>query len=201
MIIYIVLILFLDFASAYYNYGCTPQTGMARKQSRHFPPLPVPPRKMRVSKKIAYKPKPVITLSKSITRLRKVKTRSVVPKPASSKPKIVTSPKPLQKKYESEVTLTPRSIASPKSWLKAKRPVVLTPRVLTSTKAVPRQPTHPPPEPIVNLRPIIGILAQELSPALTKCLSDLMLSQYHSYIAASYVKYIEAAGARVVPIK
>lgn len=38
-----------------------------------------------------------------------------------------------------------------------------------------------------NNRPIIGILSQEYFP-----------SPSHSYIAASYVKYLESAGARVV---
>ncbi|XP_071873419.1 gamma-glutamyl hydrolase-like [Bombus fervidus] len=41
----------------------------------------------------------------------------------------------------------------------------------------------------LNNRPIIGILAQEKSP-----------NSFKSYIAASYVKFIEGAGARVVPI-
>ncbi|XP_076288799.1 gamma-glutamyl hydrolase-like isoform X2 [Lasioglossum baleicum] len=46
-----------------------------------------------------------------------------------------------------------------------------------------------------NKFPIIGILSQEVS--------EYMQSHYkesHSYIAASYVKFIEGAGARVVPI-
>ncbi|KAG2501964.1 hypothetical protein HYH03_000461 [Edaphochlamys debaryana] len=42
----------------------------------------------------------------------------------------------------------------------------------------------------VNLRPIIGIVSQPGSPA----------PDGHSYIAASYVKWLESAGARVVPI-
>ena len=41
----------------------------------------------------------------------------------------------------------------------------------------------------LNNRPIIAILSQETSKGSTK-----------SYIAASYVKYIESAGARVVPV-
>ncbi|XP_017783519.1 PREDICTED: gamma-glutamyl hydrolase A-like [Nicrophorus vespilloides] len=44
--------------------------------------------------------------------------------------------------------------------------------------------------------PVIGILSQEAK-SLQKYFPDV---QYHSYIAASYVKYIESAGARVVPI-
>ncbi|CAK9828149.1 Gamma-glutamyl hydrolase [Anthophora retusa] len=50
--------------------------------------------------------------------------------------------------------------------------------------------------PCTNNRPIIGILSQEIS--------DYMNSQYprnySSYIVASYVKFIEGAGGRVVPI-
>ena len=47
----------------------------------------------------------------------------------------------------------------------------------------------------VNNRPIIGILTQEISP-------DLLppTTKAASYLSASYVKYIEAAGGRVVPI-
>nr|XP_015203813.1 PREDICTED: gamma-glutamyl hydrolase-like [Lepisosteus oculatus] len=45
-----------------------------------------------------------------------------------------------------------------------------------------------------NYRPIIGIVAQENLP------SDPH-AQGSSYIAASYVKYLEAAGARVVPLR
>ncbi|XP_017760022.1 PREDICTED: chitobiosyldiphosphodolichol beta-mannosyltransferase-like isoform X2 [Eufriesea mexicana] len=49
----------------------------------------------------------------------------------------------------------------------------------------------------LNNRPIIGVLAQELSYNMRKYYST---DRYHSYIAASYVKFIEGAGARVVPI-
>eukprot|EP00794_Sanderia_malayensis_P000351 gene351-984_t len=47
----------------------------------------------------------------------------------------------------------------------------------------------------LNNRPIIGILAQEITPGLLppEIKGD-------SYLAASYVKYIESAGGRVVPI-
>lgn len=48
-----------------------------------------------------------------------------------------------------------------------------------------------------NQRPIIGILTQQLSHHLKQVYPDL---KYKSYIAASYVKFIESAGARVVPI-
>ncbi|XP_071050371.1 gamma-glutamyl hydrolase B-like isoform X2 [Onthophagus taurus] len=43
--------------------------------------------------------------------------------------------------------------------------------------------------------PIIGILSQE-----TFSVNHLFEEEYHSFIAASYVKYLESAGARVVPI-
>lgn len=47
-----------------------------------------------------------------------------------------------------------------------------------------------------NDRPIIGILTQEIDYNLNKKYPN----QYHSYIAASYVKFVEGAGARPVPI-
>ncbi|XP_011310326.1 gamma-glutamyl hydrolase-like [Fopius arisanus] len=47
-----------------------------------------------------------------------------------------------------------------------------------------------------NDRPIIGILVQELSDYMIKMYGD----EQESYIAASYVKSVESAGARVVPI-
>lgn len=52
-------------------------------------------------------------------------------------------------------------------------------------------------EVLVNNRPIIGVLSQEQSAYLhTKYPEE----NYTSYIAASYVKDVESAGARVVPI-
>ncbi|KAK3789162.1 hypothetical protein RRG08_001555 [Elysia crispata] len=45
-------------------------------------------------------------------------------------------------------------------------------------------------EPTLNNRPIIGILAQDTSSALGR-----------TYISATYVKFLEQAGARVVPIR
>ncbi|XP_011304814.1 gamma-glutamyl hydrolase isoform X2 [Fopius arisanus] len=48
-----------------------------------------------------------------------------------------------------------------------------------------------------NDRPIIGILSQELSHRLNGIYGD---QQFDSYLAASYVKYVESSGARVVPI-
>lgn len=49
----------------------------------------------------------------------------------------------------------------------------------------------------VNQRPIIGVLAQEQSFYLHGKYPE---ENYTSYIAASYVKDVESAGARVVPI-
>ncbi|XP_047504184.1 gamma-glutamyl hydrolase A-like isoform X2 [Pieris napi] len=49
----------------------------------------------------------------------------------------------------------------------------------------------------LNDRPIIGVLSQEQSKHLHSKFPD---ENYTSYIAASYVKHVEAAGARVVPI-
>ncbi|KAF7275319.1 hypothetical protein GWI33_011870, partial [Rhynchophorus ferrugineus] len=48
----------------------------------------------------------------------------------------------------------------------------------------------------INDRPIIGILSQE-----TYIVRYLFPGrQYDSFISASYVKFLESAGARVVPI-
>lgn len=47
-----------------------------------------------------------------------------------------------------------------------------------------------------NSRPKIGILAQEISYHLNRRFPDT----YESYIAASYVKYVEGAGALPIPI-
>lgn len=49
----------------------------------------------------------------------------------------------------------------------------------------------------LNMRPIIGILSQELSRSMDDALQP---HNYTSYIAASYVKFYESAGARVVPV-
>lgn len=45
-------------------------------------------------------------------------------------------------------------------------------------------------------RPIIGVLAQEIAWSLDGHWPGV----YESYIAASYVKFVEGGGARVVPI-
>lgn len=51
-------------------------------------------------------------------------------------------------------------------------------------------------ENVINDTPIIGILAQEISYHLNTKWPGV----YTSYIAASYIKFIEGAGARPVPI-
>ncbi|VEN44719.1 unnamed protein product, partial [Callosobruchus maculatus] len=43
--------------------------------------------------------------------------------------------------------------------------------------------------------PIIGILSQE-----THILKNYIGENHHSFIVASYVKFLESAGARVIPI-
>lgn len=48
----------------------------------------------------------------------------------------------------------------------------------------------------VNDEPMIGVLAQEIS----YYLDGKYPGQYGSYIAASYVKFVEGGGARAVPI-
>lgn len=48
----------------------------------------------------------------------------------------------------------------------------------------------------LNDEPVIGVLAQEMSYSLAAKYEE----DYESYIAASYVKFVEGAGARVVPI-
>jgi len=45
----------------------------------------------------------------------------------------------------------------------------------------------------LNTRPVVGIMSQP-------CGEEVTSNEYKDYIAASYVKYLEAAGARVVPI-
>ena len=49
----------------------------------------------------------------------------------------------------------------------------------------------------INNKPFTGILSMEPTEDMVKNEKE----HYASYIAASYVKYIESAGARVVPIR
>jgi gamma-glutamyl hydrolase len=48
----------------------------------------------------------------------------------------------------------------------------------------------------INDEPMIGVLTQEIS----YYLDGKYPGQFNSYIAASYVKFVEGGGARVVPI-
>ena len=48
-----------------------------------------------------------------------------------------------------------------------------------------------------NERPIVGILAQDID---TSSFTLLKNTKYKSYIAASYVKFLESGGARVIPV-
>lgn len=48
----------------------------------------------------------------------------------------------------------------------------------------------------LNNDPLIGVLSQEIS----FYLDGKYPGQYNSYIAASYVKFVEGGGARVVPV-
>jgi gamma-glutamyl hydrolase len=48
----------------------------------------------------------------------------------------------------------------------------------------------------INDEPMIGVLSQEIS----YYLDGKYPGQFNSYIAASYVKFVEGGGARVVPI-
>ncbi|XP_063698972.1 gamma-glutamyl hydrolase-like [Culicoides brevitarsis] len=50
--------------------------------------------------------------------------------------------------------------------------------------------------PVVNEYPIVGVLAQEIAYSL----EQKYPGQYKSFIAASYVKFVEGGGARVIPI-
>lgn len=47
-----------------------------------------------------------------------------------------------------------------------------------------------------NFTPIIGILCIDISSDLRKAYGN----DYYSYISASYVDYLESAGAQVIPI-
>ncbi|KAL6999651.1 Gamma-glutamyl hydrolase 2 [Sarracenia purpurea var. burkii] len=60
----------------------------------------------------------------------------------------------------------------------------------------PRLPSCPAADPKLNFRPVIGILSHPGDGASGR----LNNSTNASYIAASYVKFVEAAGARVIPL-
>ena len=50
----------------------------------------------------------------------------------------------------------------------------------------------------LNNRPIIAVLSQELSRSLARATNKK--ENYTSYIGAAYIKYVEMAGARAVPV-
>ncbi|KAL0289556.1 UNVERIFIED_CONTAM: Gamma-glutamyl hydrolase 2 [Sesamum calycinum] len=76
-------------------------------------------------------------------------------------------------------------------------PTTAAPIVLPCWDCPPRKvPVCPPPDPKVNYRPIIGILSHpETAPP-----GRLNNATNASYIAASYVKFVESGGARVIPL-
>ena len=49
----------------------------------------------------------------------------------------------------------------------------------------------------LNLQPVIGILAQTLEPEM---LTDPRFENYTYYVMSSFVKFLEGAGARIVPL-
>ena len=49
----------------------------------------------------------------------------------------------------------------------------------------------------INNIPVVGVLAQDLTDQLKEVYGH---QNYTTYIAASYVKYLESAGARVLPV-
>ena len=49
----------------------------------------------------------------------------------------------------------------------------------------------------INQAPVIGILSQQLP---DEWIDDSRFDQYNSYIMSAYVKWVEAVGARVVPL-
>ncbi|GAA0139919.1 cysteine protease [Lithospermum erythrorhizon] len=68
--------------------------------------------------------------------------------------------------------------------------------LLTSSEFGQLSPGCPAPEPNLNYRPVIGILTHPGDGASGR----LNNNSNASYIAASYVKFVEAAGARVIPL-
>ncbi|KAL0399491.1 UNVERIFIED_CONTAM: Gamma-glutamyl hydrolase 1 [Sesamum radiatum] len=76
-------------------------------------------------------------------------------------------------------------------------PTTAPPIVLPCWDCPPRKvPVCPPPDPKVNYRPIIGILSHPGDGASGR----LNNATNASYIAASYVKFVESGGARVIPL-
>merc|ERR1719347_1115273 len=55
-------------------------------------------------------------------------------------------------------------------------------------------------DPELNERPVIGVLSQEIDASILNDIPPELQKTSTSYIAASYVKWIEAGGARAVPV-
>merc|ERR1711892_268051 len=53
---------------------------------------------------------------------------------------------------------------------------------------------------VLNDRPIIGVLSQEIDEAIMRHLPVELRNTSTSYIASSYLKWVEAGGARAVPV-
>ena len=49
----------------------------------------------------------------------------------------------------------------------------------------------------LNLQPVVGIVAQTLEPEMQ---ADLRFANYTYYVMSSFVKFLEGAGARIVPL-
>lgn len=70
------------------------------------------------------------------------------------------------------------------------------PTILLPNQIVPESPRCVGPSPKLNYRPVIGILSHPGDGASGR----LSNATNASYIAASYVKFVESAGARVIPL-
>ena len=84
------------------------------------------------------------------------------------------------------------SLSKELSLAKASQPSILLPSQLDD-ESIPRCPA---PDPRLNYRPVIGILSHPGDGASGR----LNNATNASYIAASYVKFVESAGARVIPL-
>jgi hypothetical protein len=49
----------------------------------------------------------------------------------------------------------------------------------------------------LNLQPVVGIVAQTLEPEMQ---ADPRFANYTYYVMSSFVKFLEGAGARIVPL-
>ena len=111
------------------------------------------------------------------------------PSPSSSSP--VTFP--FQQEMWSYLWI-PFLISLSKDFAPAKAQTILLPSQLGRDSLPP--PSCPAPDAKLNYRPVIGILSHPGDGASGR----LSNASTASYIAASYVKFVESAGARVIPI-